>query len=218
MFAVSTVCITQRLRPLATHDAGPAMAAVATPGSLDGAASFLATCAPDASTNQYWYSAATIAAILSAVPPSQRTAFISCPSLFYAVPAAERAAAGHVLLDVDPRFIATPGFVAYDFAEPDAVPAALLAGFDAVVIDPPFVTPEVWRQYARTAALLLRGSRVIATTIAENEGLLRELFGPALRRAAFAPSVPLLVYQYALFTTIDDAPAFEAVNLELGDA
>lgn len=194
-----------------------AVAPPAAPGALDGAATFLATCHPDALTNQYWFSAPTIAAILTALPPTQRTAFISTPSLFFAVPAAERAAAGHVLLDVDPRFAGTPGFVAYDFASPKAVPEEMLAAFDAVVIDPPFVSAEVWRKYACTAALLLRGSRVIATTIAENEPLLRELFGPALRRAAFAPSVPQLVYQYALFTTIDDAPAFEVANRELGE-
>jgi hypothetical protein len=67
---------------------------------------------------------------------------------------------------------------------------------DVVVVDPPFITEEVWRKYAITAKLLLKpegrfrvslfqictflGSsvgKVILTTIAENKDLLFELFG-----------------------------------------
>ncbi len=77
--------------------------------------------------------------------------------------------------------------------------------FDMIVIDPPFITHEVWRKYATTAKLLLKegsdseGTRagscapsmtvniiqllgsplgkVILTTVFENKDLLNELFG-----------------------------------------
>ena len=68
-----------------------------------------------------------------------------------------------------------------------------------VVIDPPFITEEVWVLYAAAARLLLRpaGGMVIATTVRENEALLARLLGTA--RARFQPSIPHLVYQYSLF-------------------
>ena len=152
------------------------------------------------------------------MPPTQRTAFLSTPSLFYSIGRDARESAGHALFDIDERYASTPGFTRFDFEDVGALPSALHHSFDAVVIDPPFITPAVWRAYAAAAALLLRPDRpprVIATSIRENEGLLAELFGPLLRRVAFMPSVPTLVYQYDVFTTFD-APSFDAPNEELG--
>mgnify|MGYP001808207540 CR=1 FL=1 len=49
-------------------------------------------------------------------------------------------------------------------------------------------------QYARTAQLLLApGGRVIASTVAENGPLMRELFGAM--PCPFKPAIPHLVYQ-----------------------
>ena len=99
-----------------------------------------------------------------------------------------------------------------------------------VVIDPPFITREVWVQYAKTAELLLRKDevsgmftgRVICTTIAENEEMIGELFSFLLDEerdaeegtaegiggvpkagvlsVKFRPSIPNLVYQYKTYT------------------
>jgi EEF1A lysine methyltransferase 1 len=102
--------------------------------------------------------------------------------------------------------------VRYDFNAPLDLPAELKGAFDMVVIDPPFITHEVWRQYARTARALLGadpeaagplpdGKRVIGTTIAENTDLLAAELG--LRRAVFRPSIPHLVYQYEVFVNFD---------------
>lgn len=44
----------------------------------------------------------------------------------------------------------------YDFNAPEDVPAELHHTFDCVVIDPPFITEEVWHKYAATAKLLLK--------------------------------------------------------------
>ncbi len=103
------------------------------------------------------------------------------------------------------------GFVKYDFNAPLDVPAALQGTFDMVVIDPPFITHEVWQKYAQTARALLgvpaapgalpSGKRVIGTTIAENAELLKAELG--LRVAPFRPSIPHLVYQYEVFVSFD---------------
>lgn len=44
----------------------------------------------------------------------------------------------------------------YDFNHPEAIPEHLQHSFDCVVIDPPFITREVWEKYAQAAKLLLR--------------------------------------------------------------
>jgi len=43
----------------------------------------------------------------------------------------------------------------YDFNHPEAIPESLHHLFDCVVIDPPFITREVWEKYASAAKLLL---------------------------------------------------------------
>ena len=46
-----------------------------------------------------------------------------------------------------------------------------------VVIDPPFITREVWEKYTTAAKLLLKpdGGRVLGSTIDENEEFMNEL-------------------------------------------
>ena len=47
-----------------------------------------------------------------------------------------------------------------------------------VVIDPPFITSEVWIKYSEACNQLIKKSgKVILTTILENALLLNELFG-----------------------------------------
>lgn len=52
------------------------------------------------------------------------------------------------------------------------VPSALHQSFDLIVIDPPFITRDVWQLYAQAAKLLARadptaaaGSKILLTTI-----------------------------------------------------
>ncbi len=54
------------------------------------------------------------------------------------------------------------------------------------MIDPPFITKEVWEKYAKTAALLLKSGKdsngipfgkVILTTVMENAPFLNAMFG-----------------------------------------
>ena len=203
-----------------------------------GAAAFIKQHREDADHNQYWYSAATVARILAAVeeplpeaaaaaggggaaaPP--RGAFVSTPSLFFALSPAARLAARHAVLDLDAAQFAAKGgeaFVRFDFraTPPEAhLPAAMLGAFDVVVIDPPFITEEVWRLYAAAARALLRADgprRVVCTTVAENAALIAELF-PGAKRTRFQPSIPHLVYQYDLYCNWD-AAAFATPNPEV---
>lgn len=89
------------------------------------------------------------------------------------------------------------------------------------MIDPPFITHEVWQKYANTAKLLLKtgqcedgspAGKVLGTTVAENAPFLNELFGCTSQ--AFKPSIPNLVYQYDLYTNYPSA-VFSKANPEI---
>ena len=60
------------------------------------------------------------------------------------------------LLDVDKQWNKEPNFVQYDFSRPEDIPSNIQNSFDCVVIDPPFITEEVWTLYAAAARLLLK--------------------------------------------------------------
>lgn len=48
-----------------------------------------------------------------------------------------------------------PGFVKYDFNAPLDFPDELRGAFAMVVVDPPFITRDVWEKYAVTVRALL---------------------------------------------------------------
>jgi len=249
----------------------------------------------DGDMNQYWYSAASIGALVRACaaaaggtdpadaaadadPPTASTsdvggriAFLSSPSVYFALPRHCALRARSAVLDPDPQFRSAPApprrapppagpagsvlglpatpathpptdhWCAFDFRDPEGtIPddARWRGAFDLVVVDPPFVTEDVWTQYAAAARLLLRrdprdapagddgggaggaggaapggaddpwaGRRVLCTTLRENLPLLRRLFGGALRRQRWRPSVPRLPYQYDCYANWPGAAA-----------
>lgn len=55
---------------------------------------------------------------------------------------------------MDKKWETDPGFVFYDFSDYENLPAHLFNTFDVVVIDPPFITKDVWTKYSITAKLL----------------------------------------------------------------
>ncbi|CEM13679.1 unnamed protein product [Vitrella brassicaformis CCMP3155] len=152
--------------------------------------------------NQYWFSEETIKAIVDEVETEgNRVAFLSTPSVFFSMVDADPTVVQcSRLFDYDVSFASHPSFVFYDFNNPEELPDHLLHSFDYVIIDPPFITETVWRNYARTTELLWPpgGGKVLASTVIENAPLLRELFGA--KPVNFRPSVPNLVYQYSFFT------------------
>lgn len=139
-------------------------------------------------------------------------AFISTPSIFFALDKSERT--NSRVLDYD-RALGTEqqGVLFYDFNEPTNLPAALKGAFRSVVIDPPFITQDVWEKYAQTAKWLLApGGLVVATTVVENATMMSDLLGVHPNR--FLPSIPNLPYQYALYTSFE-APDLDALNAEV---
>jgi hypothetical protein len=71
-----------------------------------------------------------------------------------------------------------------------------------VVIDPPFITREVWEKYSIAVKLLLaENGKIILSTIDENEEMMKELLG--VEKKAFRPSIPNLVYQYSFYANYD---------------
>jgi hypothetical protein len=174
---------------------------------------FLDSTPEDANHNQYWYSPATVTALVnSALALSVmsgrrgRIAFVSTPSLYFALPSEMRA--GHAVLDIDEQWQRDPGFIRFDFnAGAAALPDAARGAFDVVVVDPPFITEPVWRAYADACRALLNASgAVLCTTVAENAPLLASLF-PGARSVPFQPSIPRLVYQYDTFCSAEELPA-----------
>jgi EEF1A lysine methyltransferase 1 len=167
---------------------------------------FLAKTKERAEFNQYYYSKPTLEAMLNEIRSLGRVriAFLSTPSVYFSLAPAERE--GSFVFDVrgalevrgqllltrfsqldDEQFGKDPRFVKYDFSKPVDLPSELEHAFDMVVIDPPFITREVWEQYTETANYLLEHSpvgeeprgKVLLSTIAENKEMMKELLDVA---------------------------------------
>ncbi|CAM9426418.1 unnamed protein product [Chrysoparadoxa australica] len=124
------------------------------------------------------------------------TAFLSTPSLYFSTPTSTRAKCK--VMDLDSKWENDKGFVLYDFNHPESLPKELHGTFQMVVIDPPFITEEVWQKYTEAARLLLReGGAILASTIEENADMMAKLLG--VKPQVFKPSIPNLVYQYRLY-------------------
>ena len=174
----------------------------------------------DGDYNQYWYSEPTIGRIIEAlIENGGSVAFLSTPSLYFSLP--DNLRSKSFVFDYDKKWESDRGFVFYDFNEPETIPTNLLGTFDVVVVDPPFITHEVWQKYATTTKLLMKqgtatdgspAGKVILTTVAENADLLNRLLGASA--TAFLPSIPHLVYQYNLYTNYN-SEIFNKKNPEI---
>jgi len=188
------------------------------------AAQFWESAPEKSALNQYWYSHATIEALAGAVrslPAGACAAMVSTPSIYFALSPEERK--GHRVLDFDKQWESDPGFTFYDFNAPLDIAEELHHSFDLVVIDPPFITREVWEKYALTARLLLREGvgedgmpcgRLLCTTVRENRAMMLEIL--QVEPCAFRPSIPNLVYQYDLYTNYS-SPALSVPNPEIDE-
>lgn len=89
---------------------------------------------------------------------------VRCPSTPDAVLQGSQLQLQSYLFDFDKQWSKHPNFVCYDYNAPEDVPVTLHRKFDCIVIDPPFITKEVWQKYAATAKLLLApGGRASCT-------------------------------------------------------
>lgn len=180
----------------------------------DGEESFLASVGERKDLNQYWFSQATIDCIVGEVAECQgRAALVSTPSIFFSLRDEIRARC--CVFEYDEQWSSVKGFVFYDFNCPERVDEELRRAFDMVVIDPPYITRDVWEKYATTCRLLLRpGGRVLCTTIHENAPMMEELLG--LHAAKFRPKIPNLVYQYSVYINYESA-RLGTLNPEVDD-
>mmetsp|Transcript_108294 Transcript_108294/g.233313 ORF Transcript_108294/g.233313 Transcript_108294/m.233313 type:complete len:382 (+) Transcript_108294:98-1243(+) len=175
---------------------------------------FLGVTEERADLNQYWYSKDTIQAFVDEVCDCSGTAaLVSSPSIYFSLP--EPARGRCKVLDYDRQWEADPGFVFYDFEDPDGIPEGIRGTFDFVLVDPPFITREVWEKYAAATRMLVReGGRILCTTIAENREMMHELLG--LQPPLYRPSIPNLVYQYCVYTNYESA-RLARLNPEIDD-
>lgn len=169
---------------------------------------FLSTTREVEDLNQYWYSNRTITHMAKDVEEvcageNTRAAFLSTPSVYFSVNKETRARSW--CFDLDTQWSKDRGYVRYDFNTPTEFDGAaeLKGTFDMVIIDPPFITREVWEKYTETARFLLKpnGGAVMASTIQENAPFMKELLG--VEPQVFMPSIPTLVYQYYLYASYD---------------
>jgi len=158
---------------------------------------FVSTTLECADLNQYWFSPKTIGTFVQEIEDCKGcAALVSSPSVYFSLSTEIRERSK--VLDYDRQWEANPGFVFYDFNSPLSIPDDLHGIFDFILIDPPFITREVWEKYASTAKLLAKPeSRILCTTIAENTDMMFELLG--LRPVLYRPSIPTLVYQYSIY-------------------
>lgn len=143
-------------------------------------------------------------------------AFLSTPSVYYGL-ASRALKEASVLLDADEEaFGGARSFRRFDFRRGRAgLPQDAQGACDLAVIDPPFVTRECWELYSEAALACLSPDspgKILATTVRENEGTLRELLGAEPVR--FRPAIPSLVYQYELFANYH-SPRLACPNPEL---
>lgn len=172
--------------------------------------------------NQYWYSPRTVEALALEVaeqcPKDGVCAFLSTPSVYFAVKKLRTTTSLRcILLDFDRKFEKEESnFVFFDFNEPTAIPPELHLTCDYVVVDPPFITEEVWRKYSISIQALLRpeSGKILLTTIRENEKLIQDILNCSVQK--FKPSIPNLVYQYSLFTNYPSSQLSQA-NPEIVD-
>ena len=176
----------------------------------------------EASMNQYWYSKNSIDTMVAEVEMhATKAAFLSAPSLFFNLTKPELRANSKVF-EFDRQWDKDPGFVYYDYNHPDKIPVSMWDAFDYVVVDPPFITREVWQLYGETVKLILKkGGKVLFTSVIENHAMLEEVCGVdadtvmPLMIPMFRPSIPNLTYQYVCFNNYPSAPRLCEPNPEL---
>jgi hypothetical protein len=156
--------------------------------------------------NQYWFSEQTIEFIIAQVEKYGKTiAFISTPSIFFSISSETQEKS--ICFDYDEKFTKKHKnaklFDYRDFNEQVLNENGYLKFFDFIVVDPPFITKEVWTKYAEFIKLIgTEDVKILGSSISENKDLLKELLNLDIKK--FQPSIPHLVYQYNFFTNYED--------------
>ena len=78
------------------------------------------------------------------------------------------------------------------------------------MLDPPYVTREVWVLYAQAIKVLLQPQgRLLLSTLDDNAGFILELTHSHMN--AFRPYIPSLIYQFAFYTNYE-SKSFSEIN------
>eukprot|EP01112_Ceratiomyxa_fruticulosa_P002059 TRINITY_DN121_c0_g1_i2.p1 TRINITY_DN121_c0_g1~~TRINITY_DN121_c0_g1_i2.p1 ORF type:complete len:184 (+),score=38.64 TRINITY_DN121_c0_g1_i2:205-756(+) len=173
----------------------------------------------DPKHNQYWYSSHTIQTLVDEIVnavshiDNPSVACLSTPSIYFSLPTQLRD--NSYLFDFDTQWSSDRGFVHYDFHHPEDIPSHLLHRFDYVIVDPPFITADVWKMYIEAVNMLLKeDGKILVSTIFENRSLLHDYL--KLEPRKWLPSIPKLVYQYRVFTNYH-SPTLDVSNPEVPD-
>ena len=88
-----------------------------------------------------------------------------------------------------------------------------------MLIDPPFITLDVWTKYAQATKRIVKKDqdnkitgKILLSSIEENADMLRDLLG--VHKKAFRPSIPNLIYQYTFYSNYA-SPALDQFNPEI---
>jgi hypothetical protein len=175
--------------------------------------------------NQYWFSENTIDFIIKQVEKhtNGRIAFVSTPSTFFSC--SEELKDKSILFDFDEVLIKKhKNGVKFDYNEFSEVAKEYENIFDFIVIDPPFITEQVWSKYADFAKVISKKSdkneecapiaKILASSIAENKNMLKSLLDLDIK--PYQPSIPHLVYQYNFYSNYEDEE-LQTLNTEIID-
>jgi EEF1A lysine methyltransferase 1 len=151
----------------------------------------------DWNASQFWYTPATASTLARALLASspKRIAVVSAPSVFAALkqvlheerqnlqPSKNITAPELMLLEYDNRFAVWPEFIHYDYTAPTRLPANLRGVFDAIIVDPPFLSDECQTKAALTVRWLSEiwkrdGLKLVACTGERMGPLVNRLYGP----------------------------------------
>ena len=164
--------------------------------------------------NQYWYNTETINILIKEIEAhSECCAFLSTPSLYFSTSTSLRNKSS--LFDIDLQWKNEPGFIFFDYNKYE-IPENLQHKFDYVVCDPPFISEDVWKEYAKAIKLLLKkNGKLLLTSIIENHTMLENILTSidncknentnepnlslSLYISKYCPSIPSLTYQYFCF-------------------
>ncbi|EGR29840.1 hypothetical protein IMG5_147690 [Ichthyophthirius multifiliis] len=175
----------------------------------------------NANFNQYWYSSKTIELLVNQTLQNGKIcAFLSTPSVFYSIQD-QQFLKNCFLFEYDNKFAKNnTNFIYFDFKNPQEIPVQYHNQFDFILIDPPFITRDVWEKYSEAAKIIGKKDQnnvlianILASSIDENQQMLQELL--CLKKRISRPLIPNLVYQYSFFSNYDHEE-LDAVNPEIG--
>lgn len=180
--------------------------------------------------NQYWYSSHTIEKVVEEIESCLAPivngkdenndlfycAFLSTPSIYFSLNSKEIFEKS-LLLDYDKVFekrCKSSMYFQYDFNHPENIPEIYKNKFRYIIVDPPFITREVWELYTIAINYLAaEGAYILCSTIQENKDMMKEILN--CEPLKFMPSIPHLVYQYFFYSNYLPLNGLKDINEEI---